>query len=86
MGKSNINWYMDKIAPNRVRGAIRCYLLKRREKCTLNWTIGIIRQSIEWGVPKQQLHEILTDNEFDKYRNSDRYLDLIERCKEKDLL
>jgi hypothetical protein len=51
--------------------------------------MGAIRRGLKFGtakISKQQLQEILSDNEFDKYRESPRYNDLIDRCIEENLL
>ena len=73
---------------NWVKGTIRGYLSGRKPGSTLNKTMGMIKRGLNYGsatISKQQLHEILTDNEFDKYREQDRYLDLIEKCKQDQL-
>ncbi len=80
------NQFTNIFVYNQAKEAIRCYLLERRKRCTLNWTIGMIKHTISWGLPKQQLQEILNKNEFNRYKSSERYKALIERCKEENLL
>ena len=71
---------------NQAKGVIKGYLLKRKQRCNLNWTIGMVKHTISWGLSKQQLQDILDEKEFSKYRDSERHKALIEKCKEESLL
>jgi hypothetical protein len=85
----NLYEYEKERSYNWVKGSIRGYLSERKPGSTLERTIGTIKRSLNYTtatISKQQLHEILNDDEFTKYRDSNRYKDLTERCKEEDLL
>ena len=72
-------------AINWIRGAIISYLAEKKPGNTLEKTIGVIRRGYNYGsfsISKQVLQEILNEKEFDNYKSSPRYKDLIERCKE----
>lgn len=74
---------------NWVKGTIRGYLSGRKAGSKLEPTIGIIKRGLNYlniKISKQQLHEILNDYEFNKYKSSQRYKELIERCEEEALL
>ena len=79
-----INFDKEKSTINTVRESIRSYLFKPRPLNILDWTIKEIKRNIMFRLSKQKLQEIL--NEFERYKYSQRYYDLIERCKEEDLL
>ena len=70
-------------AINAVIESIRSYFFKPRPLNTLDWTIKEIKRNIMFRLSKQKLQEIF--NEFERYKYS-RCIELIERCKEEDLL
>ena len=72
-----------------VKGTIRDYLSESKPGNTLERIMLMIRRELKYRtakISKQQLQEILSDNEFDKYRESQRFNNLIDRCIAEDLL
>jgi hypothetical protein len=78
------NELFERLIIGGIRGAIRCYLLKRKARCTENWTVGYVKQKMLYGVSKERLMEIF--NEFEKYKESPQYQTLIDRCQKENLL